>query len=106
MKSELIIINEYCIQARLDPDFIVQLEDEGLIEVNVIGNERYIDLSQLSSLERYARLHYDLSINVEGISVIQNLLNRVSEMQEEMQALRQRVRLLDDNNDYREYENL
>lgn len=105
MKSELIIINEYCIQARLDPGFIVQLEDEGLIEINVIDNERYIDLSQLSSLERYARLYYDLSINVEGISVIQNLLDKVSEMQEEMQALRQKVRLLDDN-DFKEYENL
>ena len=105
MKPELIVISEYCIQSHLDPDFIIQLEDEGLIEISIIDDERYIDLSQLSSLERYARLHYDLSINVEGISVIQNLLDRVSEMQEEMQILRQKIRLLDED-DLSEYENI
>jgi len=94
MKPELIIIREYCIQSHLDPEFILQLEDEGLIEISIIDNERYIDLSQLSSLERYARLYYDLSINVEGISVIQNLLDRVNDMQNEMQSLRQKIRLL------------
>ena len=96
MKPELIIIKEYCMRSHLDPDFIIQLEDEGLIEISIINDERYIDLSQLSALERYARLHYDLSIYVEGISVIQHLLDRVNEMQDEMQKLRQKIRLLDE----------
>lgn len=98
MKSELIIISEYCIQSHLDPDFIVRLEDEGLVEITVIDDERYIDLEQLSNLDRYARMYYDLSINVEGISVIQQLLDKVSDMQSEIQILRQKIRLLDDDN--------
>lgn len=94
MKPELIIISEYCVQSNLDPDFIVQLEDEGLIEISIIDDERYIDLSQLSNLERYARIHYDLSVNVEGISVIQHLLDKMSEMQGEMARLKQQLKLL------------
>ena len=42
MNSELIIIHEYCIQNQVEPDFIVQLENEGLIQVSIVDNERYI----------------------------------------------------------------
>ncbi len=95
MKPDLIIISEYCIQSQLEPDFIIQLEEEGLIEISIIDNERYIDLAQLSALERYARMYYDLSINVEGISVIQQLLDRINGMQDEMLRLKEQLRLLD-----------
>lgn len=47
MTSELIIIQEYCIQNQVEPDFIVQLENEGLIQVSIVGDERYIHISQL-----------------------------------------------------------
>lgn len=94
MKPELIIISEYCVQSNLDPDFIVRLEDEGLIEISIINDERYIDLSQLRDIERYARMHYDLSVNIEGISVIQHLLDRIADMQEEMARLKQQLKLL------------
>ncbi|MDU1890187.1 MAG: chaperone modulator CbpM [Dysgonomonas sp.] len=95
MTSELIIIREYCIQNQIEPDFIVQLEDEGLIQIHEVENERYIHISQLRSLEQYTRWYYDLAINVAGIDVIQNLLDRITEMEEEMHRLRERLRLID-----------
>jgi len=94
MNTELIIIREYCIQSRIEPDFIVQLENEGLIEITVIDNESYINISQLKNLEQYARWHYDLSINVEGIDVIRNLLDRMDDMQGEILKLREQLRLI------------
>lgn len=95
MNTELIIIREYCTKSQIDIDFIEQLENEGLIELTVINNEQYIDISQLSTLEQYVRWHYDLSINVEGIDVIKNLLDRMDEMQQEIQQLKQFIRLID-----------
>jgi len=95
MTTDLIIIKEYCIQSHIDPDFIVQLENEGLIEITVVGDEDYIHNSQLKALEQYARWYYDLSINIEGIDVIRNLLDRMDNMQTEISRLREQLRLLD-----------
>lgn len=95
MNTELIIIREYCIQSQIEPDFIEQLENEGLIELTVIDDESYIHISQLRNVEQYARWYYDLSINVEGIDVIKNLLERIDSMQDEIAQLKQRIRLID-----------
>ncbi|MBD8387512.1 chaperone modulator CbpM [Dysgonomonas sp. BGC7] len=94
MKPELIIIEEYCIQSEIEPDFIIQLENEGLIEIYIVDDKRYIDSSQLRDIEQYARWYYDLSINIEGIDVIRNLLSRMTEMQEEISRLREYTKLL------------
>ena len=59
MQTDLIIINDYCDRCHVDPSFIVELEEDGLINVQVIGEERYIPVSQLAELERYTHLYYD-----------------------------------------------
>lgn len=95
MTSELIIIAEYCEQSSIDPNFIVQLEDEGLIEISIIDSQQYIQTSQLKNIEQYARLHYDLSVNVAGIDVIQNLLDKMDDMRNEMVTLKEKIRLIE-----------
>jgi len=95
MNTDLIIIREYCIQNQVEPEFIVQLENEGLIRISVVDNERYIHVSQLGHLDQYVRWYYDLSVNIEGIDVIQNLLDRIDDMQSEMLRLKERLRLID-----------
>lgn len=95
MNSELIIIREYCIQNQVEPDFIIQLENEGLIQVSIIEEERYIHISQLKHLDQYVRWYYDLSINVAGIDVIQNLLDKIDDMQEEILRLKEQLKLMD-----------
>lgn len=95
MNTELIIIREYCIQSRIEPDFIIQLGNEGLIEITIIENESYINVSQLRNLEQYVRLHYDLSINIEGIDVIKSLLDKMNDMQNEIFKLKEKLRLID-----------
>ena len=88
MKTELIIIQEYCRNSQVEPSFIDLLENEGLIELEIIEGEQYIRESQLPDLERFANWYYDLSINIEGIDVIQNLLKKVQTMEQELYALR------------------
>lgn len=88
MDNDLIIIDEYCQQCQIEPSFILLLNDEGLIEI-VISNDRiYIPITQLKSLERFRKLHYDLEINMAGLDVINRLLNRIETMQKEMRQLR------------------
>lgn len=95
MNTNYIIIKEYCKQTNTEPEFILDLESEGLIEISIIDNEQYLSTSQLDILERYIRWHYDLNINTAGIDVIQNLLDKIDDMQSEMNRLREIVRLIE-----------
>lgn len=88
MDSELIIITEYCNNSQVEPQFIILLEEEGLISTEWIDGEQYLAVSQLRDIERYASWHYDLSINIEGIDTIQKLLYKIEEMQSELVQLR------------------
>ena len=52
MQNDLIIISEYCTKSHIESSFINLLEDDGLIEIMEIENERYIPMSQLPELEQ------------------------------------------------------
>lgn len=95
MNTEYIIISEYCIHSQIEPDFILDLNEVGLIELLEQDNQLCIASSQLRDLERYTRWYYDLEINVEGIDVIQNLMNQIDDMKGEMSRLRELVRLME-----------
>jgi hypothetical protein len=95
MKTDLIIIDEYIQHSDIEPKFIYLLEENGLIHIHKIENECYLDTEELIEVERYARMYYDLSINIEGIDVIRHLLNKIDELQDEMKCLRSRLRLFE-----------
>lgn len=88
MQTDLIIVSDYCNKCHIDPSFIFMLEEDGLIHIREVEKEKYIDASELSELEKYTRLYYDLSINLEGIDAIQHLLSRMQNMQKEIKRLR------------------
>ena len=93
MQTELIIVSECCHKCHIEPSFIELLEEGGLINVHTEGGEHYLLLSELPSVERYSRMYYDLSINMEGIDAIHHLLERMEEMQREMSSLRNQLLL-------------
>lgn len=93
MPTDYIIIREYCRCTNMDPEFIVQLEEIGLISISTEGEERCLRAGQLPELEKYARMFYDLSINVEGIDAIHHILNRMEELQKELDDVKSRLRL-------------
>lgn len=91
MQTELIIVSEYCHKCHIEPSFIDLLEEIGLIEIRTEGSEHYLLISQLPEVERYSRMYYDLSINMEGIDAIHHLLDRMERMRMEMNLLRSRL---------------
>ena len=91
MQTELIIVSEYCHKCHIEPSFIDLLEECGLIEVRTEGGEHYLLASQLPDVERYSRMYYDLSINMEGIDAIHHLLERMEIMRREISSLRNQL---------------
>lgn len=95
MQTDLIIVSDYCDKCHIDPSFILLLEEDGLIEIQVVEKQRYIPVSQLRDLERYTRMYYDLSINIAGIDAIRHLLDRMQTMQDEIYKLRRQMKVYD-----------
>lgn len=91
MQTELIIVSEYCRKCDIEPSFIELLQEGGLIEIYTEAGERYLLVSQLPEVERYSRMYYDLSINMEGIDAIHHLLERMENMRREINSLRNQL---------------
>lgn len=95
METGLIIIEEYCENSRIESSFVSLLINEGLIDVQVANGQMYLYESQLAELDRFANLYYDLSVNVEGIDIIHNLLKKMENMEKELYILRKRLHVHD-----------
>jgi hypothetical protein len=92
-EQQFIQAGELCGFYDVELTFISSLEEYGLIEINKVNEKKLIPLDKLQELEKFIHLHYDLDINIEGIDAIQHLLQRVKSMQEEVDALRNKLRM-------------
>ncbi len=91
--NNMISIQQFCSGHNLEITFIDELNEFGLIELTTIEQQCYIDEEQLPELEKLIRLNSDLGINPEGLAAIQHLLQKISQMQSEMVALRSQLGL-------------
>jgi hypothetical protein len=89
----LIPVDEFCANHDIEISFISSLEETGLIEITTIKETGFIDPDQLLQLEKIVRLYYELDINLEGIETINHLMQRISSMQDEIIALRNKLRI-------------
>jgi hypothetical protein len=96
MKKELFAITTYCTLHGVDHSFITSLRDEGLISITIENNDEFIEEEQLPDLEVYTRWHHEMGINTEGIDVIRHLVNRLREVQSELNSLRNRLKLYEE----------
>jgi len=92
-KRNLIPAIEFCVSHDIEISFINTLEKAGLIEIIKVKETEYIYETQLPELEKIIRFYYDLDINLEGIETVNYLLQRVTELQEEINILKNRLRL-------------
>lgn len=92
-KEKLIRANDFCANQQIEISFISSLQEYGLIEITTIEETGYIQENQLQQLERMVRLYSELNINIEGIDTINHLLTRITNLQNENNELRNRLRL-------------
>ena len=94
MQTEyLVAVDEFCASHNIEISFISSLQQNGLIEITTIDRTGFIDAKQLPHVEKFIRFYYELDINIEGIETISHMLERIRSMQEEIIALRNRLRL-------------
>jgi len=95
--EDMIVLDEFCAGHQLEISFIRSLEEHGLIEIVMVNETQYVPHNELPKLEQIVRLHQELNINPEGIDVVNNLLQRIENMQNEITALRNRLNFYEEN---------
>ncbi len=91
-KETYILIQQYCETTSVEPEFIDRLLDYGLIKHIERGNQPAIHETELPIIERMARLHYDLDINLEGLQVIAHMREKMLQMQDELKNLERKLK--------------
>jgi hypothetical protein len=95
MTQDFIVADEFCAIHHLEISFIHSLKDHGMIETMFVDQSLCIHTEELPRLEKIVRLHRDLDINLEGIEVINDLLQRIDEMQNEIARLKKKLELFE-----------
>ena len=95
-KENLVPVVEIYKYYNAEPEFISSLKEYELIEITTIEETEFIHHEQLKRLEKLMHLHYDLDINLEGIDVINRLLQQIESMQSEMIALKNKLLMFKD----------
>ena len=94
--ADMIVLDEFCASHHVEISFIRSLEEQGLIETIIVNEIVCVPGNDLSKLEQIIRLH-QLNINCEGIDAIINLLQRIENMQTEINELRNKLNFYEEN---------
>jgi hypothetical protein len=89
----LIPTQTLCSHYNIEISFVDALNKMGLIHIEIIEQNQFVHQDQIGDLEKMIRLHNDLNVNLEGIDVVFNLLEKERELRSELNALRNRLRL-------------
>ncbi len=91
--KDFISVMQLCKHYNLEISFFNQLEEVGLINVTIIEQTLYLHQDIINDLEKMIRIHQDLNINIEGIDAVFNLLQKMENLQTELNSLQNRLRL-------------
>lgn len=95
MKTENFIpINQLSLHYKVELSFINDLSEMGLIEINIIEQSQFIHIDKIKTLEKIIRIHHELDINIEGIDVVFNLLQKIDTLQNELNSSKNRLSLV------------
>lgn len=89
----LIPTQTICTQYDIEISFVDALDKMGLIQIKIVERNQYIHQDQIGELEKIIRLHNDLKVNLEGIDVVLNLLEKEKVLRNELNTLKNRLRL-------------
>lgn len=91
--QDFISIVQLCNHYKVEVSFFKQLEAAGLVEITTIEQTKYLHYNLISDVEKMIRIHQELNINIEGIDVVFNMLNKMNKLQAKMNVLQNRLRL-------------
>jgi MerR HTH family regulatory protein len=78
---------------KVEMAFFNTLSEMGLLEIKTIEETQYIHPDAIFEIEKMIRMHQELEVNIEGIDVVFNLLQKIEDLQNELITVKNRLRL-------------
>ena len=94
--DKYIPVMRLCDSYQIEVSFFKELKELGLIEIISKKDDLYLHEDKLYKVERIIRIHRELNVNIEGIDVVLNLLEKVDKLQSEVNNMQSRLRLYED----------
>lgn len=91
--ENFIPLYKLCTHYKVEISFFNNLNDIGLIEIQNIEETLYVHKDSIYDIEKILRMHQDLDVNIEGIDVVLNLLQKIEALQSELLRVRNRLLL-------------
>ena len=95
-KEKLILVNQLCANYQVEISLFSELHDFGIIKILTIEDSCFIHEDEISVVEKVVRMQKDLNINLEGIDTVLNLLDKINDLQTELNTVKNRLRLYED----------
>jgi len=92
-KENFIPLQKLCELYKVEMTFFSSLNEIGLIQITTIEESNYIHLDKINDLEKMIRMHRDLEINIEGIDIAFNLLQKIDELENELISIKNRLKI-------------
>ncbi|WP_034059181.1 chaperone modulator CbpM [Lacinutrix jangbogonensis] len=92
-EKPLISTQTLCSHYNIEISFVDALNNMGLIQIEIIEQNQFIHQDQIGDLEKIIRLHNELNVNLEGIDVVFNLLEKERKLRNELNVLKNRLKL-------------
>lgn len=87
MENQLYKLMDICQSYNIETTFIHSLHYHGLIEILYIESQAYIKEEQLPKVEKFFTWHTDLELNIQAIDVVEQLLEKITHLQEKVNTL-------------------
>jgi len=87
MENQLYKITDICQSYKIESTFIYDLSNHGLIEIHVVESQDYLKEEQLSQIEKYYTWHHELELNFPALDVVERLLLKINDLQENIKRL-------------------
>ena len=91
--KDFIPVIQLCSHYKVEISFFNELNEVGLIEITTIEQSLYLHQDKINDVEKMIRIHRELNVNTEGIDVVFNLLQKVDDLQNELNNVQNRLRL-------------
>ncbi|MGI9650623.1 chaperone modulator CbpM [Chryseobacterium sp. RLHN22] len=76
--------------------FFDELVDSGLLHIQTENEIRYLMYEDLPNFERFTNWHYDLEINLPGLEVIHDMLQKMEDLKQRNRELMSKLSAIGD----------
>lgn len=91
--QDFIPIEIFCQEHGVEVSVISSFGEYGLLEISNYQEISCLCINQIENAEKLIRLYRELEINLQGIDVVTQLLERIKEMQFEIKYMQNRLNL-------------